>query len=541
MLLPSLSRLAAGSAVRAVDEAYYLAVCLRRGVVTPQPPLRITQMALALLHRGSLGGLLHAVSLQHGSRMAVLDERGALSYADLEANANAVANGWLARGFEPGQGVAILARNHRFFLEAFFAATKVGARIVLLNTDFSAPQLRDVANREGADLLVYDDEYAAMLEGIDPPHGHWRAWADRPGEDTLEHLTRTEPTTLPPRARVEAKLTVLTSGTTGTPKGAARSVPRSLAPVGALLGKVPLHRGHTMELCAPMFHSLGMASMVFAVTLGNTLVLRRRFDPAATLRSLSDHRADTMVVVPVMLQRMLDLGPEARAGLDLDRLSVILCGGSQLGSELATRAAEAFGPVVHNLYGSTEVAYASVATPQDLAHAPATVGRVLRGTTVRIVDADGHEVPTGTTGRIFVGNTVQFEGYTGGGSKEVLDGLMSSGDVGHFDADGLLFVDGRDDEMIVSGGENVFPREVEELLEHHPAVEEVAVVGVPDGTFGQRLKAFVVLRPGETLPEDAIKEHVRENLARYKVPREVVFLDELPRNPTGKVLKKALV
>jgi fatty-acyl-CoA synthase len=241
-----------------------------------------------------------------------------------------------------------------------------------------------------------------------------------------------------------------------------------------------------------------------------------------------------------MLQRMLDLGADARAGRDFSALRIIFVSGSQLGAELCRRALEAFGPVVYNLYGSTEIAYATIATPSDLQAEPACVGKVVRGTVVKILDPEGRELPAGETGRIFVGNAVQFEGYTGGGDKERIGGLMSSGDVGHFDSEGRLFVDGRDDDMIVSGGENVFPREIEELLEAHPAIEEAAAVGVPDEKFGQRLRAFVVLRPGASLTEDEVKDYVRDNLARYKSPREVVFLDTLPRNPTGKVLKREL-
>jgi fatty-acyl-CoA synthase len=201
----------------------------------------------------------------------------------------------------------------------------------------------------------------------------------------------------------------------------------------------------------------------------------------------------------------------------------------------------AFCPVVYNLYGSTEVAYATIATPEDLAEEPSSVGKVVRGAVVKLLDDAGSPVVRpGQTGRIFVGNTIQFEGYTGGGSKEQLEGLMSSGDVGHFDAAGRLFIDGRDDEMIVSGGENVFPREIEELLERHPAVAEAAAIGVDDEKFGQRLQTFVVLRGGESLSEDEVKRYVSENLARYKTPRDVVFLEALPRNQTGKVLKREL-
>jgi len=219
---------------------------------------------------------------------------------------------------------------------------------------------------------------------------------------------------------------------------------------------------------------------------------------------------------------------------------VIAVSGSALPGELATRAMDVFGDVVYNLYGSTEVAWATIATPADLRAAPGTAGRPPLGTVVKLLDGDGHEVEPGEGGRIFVANELVFEGYTGGGSKEIVGGLMSTGDVGHFDAGGRLFVDGRDDEMIVSGGENVFPREVEDLLADHSEIEEAAVIGVDDDEWGQRLKAFVVPRNGTQLSEETVKDYVKENLARYKVPREVVFLEELPRNATGKVLKREL-
>jgi fatty-acyl-CoA synthase len=248
-----------------------------------------------------------------------------------------------------------------------------------------------------------------------------------------------------------------------------------------------------------------------------------------------------LIVVPVMLQRMLDLGEDKISQRDLSALKIIFIGGSQLGGEVAQRGLSAFGPVLYNLYGSTEVAYATIAKPEELKQEPTTVGGVVRGTIVKILNDDGEEVKPGETGRIFVANAAQFEGYTGGETKELVKGMMSSGDVGHFDENGWLFIDGRDDEMIVSGGENVFPGEVEELLSGHEAVEEAAVIGVDDEKFGQRLKAFVVVRDGHDLSEDDVKAYVKENLARYKVPREVDFLGELPRNPTGKVLKRELV
>jgi fatty-acyl-CoA synthase len=527
-------------AVRAVDETYFAALCMRSGVIGLDPPHRMAKMLLGFQRHGLLGGSVTAAALRHGDRAAVIDERGSLSYSELDERSNALANAWRERGLHAGQGVAILVRNHRGFLESMFAAAKCGARVILLNTSFAGPQIREVATREETDLLVYDDEYSETLDGIDPPGGSWRAWTDDPGEDTLEALIAEGDTSPPPKPETGARITILTSGTTGTPKGAPRSEPKSLSLLGGLLSKVPFKAREVTELCVPMFHALGFAQALVGVGLGSTLVIRRRFDPEETLHSLQEHRATAMVMVPVMLQRTVDKLAEMENPPDTSSLRIIFLSGSQLGADLARRAMKALGPVVYNLYGSTEISYATIATPEDLREAPSSVGKVVRGSIVKLFDENGQEVPEGESGRIFVGAAGQFEGYTGGGNKEMVDGLMSSGDVGHFDENGRLFIDGRDDEMIVSGGENVFPAEVEELLAQHDSISEAAVIGVEDEKFGQRLKAFVVTRGGNSLSEDDVKGYVKENLARYKVPREVVFVDELPRNATGKVLKREL-
>ncbi|MBJ8343313.1 acyl-CoA synthetase [Antrihabitans sp. YC2-6] len=525
---------------RALDEAQYGLMAVGAGLVSPMPPHKVALMAAHLQRYGPLGALAPIAALRYGDRTAILDELGSITFEQLNKHSNSVANAWRERGLQPGQGVAILARNHRGFHYAVFAAAKCGARIVLLNTEFAGPQIREVAQREGTDLLVFDDEYAELLADIEPQHGRWRAWADTPGLDTLEACVALQSPSHPPKPSVAPKIILLTSGTTGTPKGAPRAEPKSLAALGAILSKVPFKAQEVTECPAPLFHTLGFAHAMLAAGFGSTLVVRRKFDPKLTLQSLARNRATAMIVVPVMLQRMLDLGDEARDGLDLSSLRIIFVAGSQLGAPLADRTLAAFGPVLYNLYGSTEVAYATIATPADLAAEPGCVGGVVSGAVVKILDESGEEVPQGEVGRIFVGNTIQFEGYTGGGGKEIIDGLMSSGDVGHFDPAGRLFIDGRDDDMIVSGGENVFPGEVEELLSDHVAVEECSVVGVDDEKYGQRLKAFVVVRAGAELSEDDVKEHVRAHLARFKTPREVVFLDELPRNATGKVLKREL-
>jgi acyl-CoA synthetase (AMP-forming)/AMP-acid ligase II len=528
------------------DEAYFAAVCIRSGMVGPELPHKVAQMLLAFERFGLLAGAVTIGAIRHGDHVAIRDERGDVTYRELDERTNALANAWRERGLEPGDGVAILVRNHRGFMEAVFAAAKCGAKIILLNTSFAGPQIREVADREGTDLLVYDDEYSSTLQGVEPPHGRWRAWVDDEAEhpervdDSLESLIDGGDRSTPPKPGRGPKIVILTSGTTGTPKGAPRDEPKSLGLLGGLLSKVPFRARETTELAVPMFHALGFASMALGLALGSTLVVRRHFDPEATLDSIAESKATALVVVPVMLQRMLDLGEDAVAARDTSSLKVIFVSGSALSVDLVKRSLKAFGPVVYNMYGSTEIAYATIATPRDLAEEPGSVGKVVRGVVVKVLDDDGEEVKAGDTGRIFVGNAAQFEGYTGGETKEQIKGLMSSGDVGHFDSKGRLFIDGRDDEMIVSGGENVFPAEVEDLLAGHEAIEEAAVVGVDDEKFGQRLKAYVVVRRGRNLTEEDVKGYVKDNLARYKAPREVVFLDELPRNPTGKVLKREL-
>ena len=529
-------------AERVTDEAYFASVCIRRGLIGPELPHKVVQMLLAFERQGLLAGAVTIGAIRNGDRPAMLDDRGEVTYKELDERTNALANAWRDEGLRPGDGVAILVRNHRGFLDAVFAAAKCGAKIILLNTSFAGPQIREVADREGTDLLVYDDEYSDILKGVDPPHGRWRAWVDEDSRtdagDTLDALIASNSTHAPPRAGKAPKIVILTSGTTGTPKGAPRDEPKSLGIIGGLLSKVPFRARETTELAVPLFHAFGFASVVLGLALGSTLVVRRKFDPEVTLDSIQDHGCRALVVVPVMLQRILDLGKDEFNRRDLSSLKVIFVSGSALGPELVKRTLRAFGPVLYNMYGSTEIAYVTIAGPGDLKQEPGSVGKVVRGTVVKILGEDGTEVEKGESGRIFVGNSAQMEGYTGGENKEIIEGLMSSGDVGHFNEDGRLFIDGRDDEMIVSGGENVFPAEVEECLAAHEAVEEAAVIGVEDERFGQRLKAFVVVRPGKDVSEDDLKGYVKDNLAGYKSPREVVFLDELPRNLTGKVLKR---
>lgn len=530
---------------RLPTEAQALMTILNSGMIGPERADRLYAMYRALERYGAMGAAVSVAAIRHGERTAIVDELGSVTFAELDRRSNALGNAFRARGVGPGTGVGILCRNHRGMFDASFGVLKAGGRALYLNTDFAAPQAKEVCAREGVQMLVYDEEFADVVSGVDAPRGRFLAWADdrsggRGDGPTLESLIATGNPGPPPPPDAPGNVIILTSGTTGTPKGANRSQPRSLAPVAAILSRIPFRSRETTFMAPPVYHAWGLGVSVLTLGLGSTLVMRRRFDPEATLIAMAEHRCSALTVVPVLLNRLVALGADRIAEFDLSALRIIASSGSQLEAALAGRAMDLFGDVVYNLYGSTEVAWATIATPEDLRAAPGCAGKPPLATTVRIYDQEGRILPNGETGRIFVGSGMEFGGYTGGGTKDTLDGLMSTGDVGHFDPDGRLFVDGRDDEMIVSGGENVFPREVEELLAGHDAVLETAAIGVADETFGQRLKVFVVVRDGHQLDEEGVKDYVKANLARYKVPREVVFVDELPRNPSGKVLKRQL-
>jgi fatty-acyl-CoA synthase len=527
---------------RASMEARFAAILLQaRGAgVALTPPHKLLVTLRDLEAYGPVGAAIALSAASYGDHPAIIDELGEVTFTEIDERSNALANALREKGLKANDGLGVLARNHRGLFESILAGAKLGARTLLLNTDFAGPQLADVCKREDVTALIHDEEFTKVADSVEPSSGKYVAWVDGEHKETsIEGLIESASTSRPPRPKSKQRIVLLTSGTTGTPKGAARDMALSLALPGGYLSKIPLRSGRKIVLAAPGFHAWGLLSSMLSLGLGNTIVTARKTDAKFTLNALEEHQADALITVPVLLSRLMELEDEIGHRY-LDSLRVIALSGSALSPELATRTMDLLGDIVYNLYGSTEVAYATIATPADMRTAPGTVGRPPTGTTIKLLDENGKEVGEGESGRIFVGSSMQFEGYTGGGNKEVVAGLMSTGDVGHFDDAGRLFVDGRDDDMIVSGGENVFPAEVEELLASHEAVTEAAVVGVDDEKYGKRLRAYIVLNDGASLDEDGVKAYVKENLARYKVPRDVTFIDELPRNPAGKVMKRKL-
>lgn len=476
---------------------------------------------------------------------ALIDERGSLTWQQLQDRSAALAAGILDVAGEPVETLAILCRNHRGFVDSLLANSRLGGSALLLNTGFSGPQLADVMEREGARVIIYDEEFAgvvadarARVDGLVEILG----WTDEPPAATTlsaEGLIARHAGQAPPKPATRGRVVLLTSGTTGTPKGARRSG-GGADELAAMIERIPWRGEETAVVVAPMFHAWGFGQLVIAATMTCTVVTRRKFDPEATLALVDEHRATGLSVVPVMLERIMDLPTETLDRHSLASLRFASASGSRMKPQSVIAFMDRFGDLVHNSYNATEAGQISVAQPADLRHAADTAGRPVRGTALRIVDDAGTDVAIGTVGRILVRGASPFDGYTAGAEKDFIDGFMVSGDVGRLDAGGRLYVVGRDDDMIVSGGENVYPIEVEKVIGAHPAVREVVVIGVDDEAYGQRLAAFVALNEGAAVADDELKGHVKAQLASYKVPREVVVLDALPRNASGKIMVRDL-
>src|ERR1700757_740675 len=531
-----------------LNQALGLIETMRRaGMIAPMRPDRYLKMAAAMRREGMGMTVGFASAAQRcPDRPGLIDELGTLSWRQLDERINALAAA--LQKLPQAQVIGIMCRNHRGFVEALVAGNRIGSDIVLLNTSFAGPALAEVVNREGVDTVIYDDEFTATVDRAladKPDATRILAWTGGQQELTVENLIAEYTGQRPERTGRKSRMILLTSGTTGTPKGANQSGGNAgIGTLKAILDRTPWRAEEPIVIVAPMFHAWGFSQLVFAASMACTVVTRRKFDPEATLDLIDRHQATGLAVVPVMFDRIMDLPDEVRNRYSCKSLRFAAASGSRMRPDVVTAFMDQFGDVIYNNYNATEAGMIATATPEDLRAAPDTAGRPSGGTEIRILDPEFNEVPTGEVGGIYVRNDTQFDGYTSGATKDFHSGFMSSGDIGYLDQAGRLFVVGRDDEMIVSGGENVYPIEVEKTLAAHSDVAEAAVIGVDDEQYGQRLAAFVVLEPGAQLDEgaapEALKQHVRENLANYKVPREISVLDELPRGNTGKILRAEL-
>jgi fatty-acyl-CoA synthase len=482
---------------------------------------------------------------KYPSLPAVVDERGTLTYRQVDDMSTALARGLKRLGIGAGSVVGLLCRDHRGLIIAMASCGKLGARLVLMNTGFAKPQFAQVCERECVKVVLHDSEFSGLLDALPADLPRVLTWIDDGidvpvGVQTIDDIIAANPSEPLPAPSKLGGFVVLTSGTTGLPKGAPRDK-LSLYATAQAIDRVPYPRKGTMVIVSPIFHTTGLGTYLVGAALGNNVITSRRFKPERTLQLIAENKADMLVAVPTMLHRLVELAPDIIAKYDTSSLKVIAISGSALTPELSTRVEDTFGDVLYNMYGSTECAVATIATPDELRSAPGTAGRSPVTCEVVLFDERDQRIDgANKRGRIFIRSGAPFQGYSDGRHKQIIDGYMSSGDMGHFDENGLLFVDGRDDDMIVSGGENVFPQEIENLLVEREDVSDAAVVGVDDSEFGKRLRAFIVSQPGAPQDIEEIKLYVKNNLARHKVPRDVVFIDELPRNATGKLLRRVL-
>jgi acyl-CoA synthetase (AMP-forming)/AMP-acid ligase II len=517
-------------------------------MIAPMRPDRYLKIAAAMRREGMGMTVGFTGAAQRcPDRPALVDELGTLTWRQLDERINALAAGLQKLPSGQPKVIGIMCRNHRGFVEAMVASNRIGSDILLLNTSFAGPAMADVVNREGVDAVIYDEEFTPTVDRAlaDKPDATrilaWVDGRDEPALRKLETLIADHLGQQPERTGRKGKMILLTSGTTGTPKGAKQSGGGAgIGTLKAILDRTPWRAEETIVIVAPMFHAWGFSQLIFAASMACTIVTRRKFDPEATLDLIDRHKATGLAVVPVMFDRIMDLPADVRNRYSGRSLRFAAASGSRMRPDVVIAFMDQFGDVIYNNYNATEAGMITTATPADLRAAPDTAGTAAGGTEIRILDPEFNEMPTGEVGTIYVRNDTQFDGYTSGSTKDFHAGFMSSGDVGYLDEAGRLFVVGRDDEMIVSGGENVYPIEVEKTLATHPEVAEAAVIGVDDEQYGQRLAAFVVLEPAAQATPDTLKQHVRENLANYKVPREIVVLDQLPRGSTGKILRAEL-
>ncbi|WP_041782403.1 acyl-CoA ligase FadD12 [Mycolicibacterium chubuense] len=524
-----------------------LSTMVRAGVIAPMRPDKYLRIASAMSRENmAVTSGFAAAAARCPDRAGLVDELGILTWRQIDRRADALAAALQALPEGQPEVIGLMARNHRGFVDALIAANRIGADVLLLNTSFAGPALAEVVAREGEGrtlAVIYDEEFTESVDRAladRPETARIVAWSDTAGEHpTVEDMITAHDGQEPARSLTKSRVILLTSGTTGTPKGASHSG-GDPSVLKAILDRTPWRAEQSVVVAAPMFHAWGFSQLAFAASMACTIITRRKFDPEATLDLVDRHRATGLCVVPVMFDRIMDLPDEVLDRYSGRSLRFAAASGSRMRPDVVVSFMDRFGDIIYNNYNATEAGMIATATPRDLRAAPDTAGRPADGTQIRILDADMQEVPAGEVGSIYVRNSTQFDGYTSGKTKKFHEGFMSSGDVGYLDGEGRLFVVGRDDEMIVSGGENVYPIEVEKTLAAHDDVAEATVLGVDDEKFGQRLEAFVVLRPGVAATADDLKVYVRENLANYKVPRAITVLDELPRSITGKISRKDL-
>lgn len=490
--------------------------------------------------------LVHAAN--HPHRECIVDRYRRLTYQDAAKEMIRLADGLQKRGFGRGDTIGIMVKNRAEFLLIANAAARIGAPIVQISYRFKADEAAYILENSGAKVLFFEDGLAPIAKSLQsrlPEVKLFAAVGGAEGFPSYQEIVESgDPDAPPVRLQEDPRLLIYTSGTTGKPKGASRRTGlNTIGPTLAFLHALGLKSDDRHLAVCPLYHSAGIGFAVFTLLLGGTVVLLEHFDAEEVLRAIEREKLTTAMMVPTMYRRLVDLPEEVRRRYDTSSMRRMMTGAALMPVPLQQAVAKAFGPKLYDFYGSTETGWNTLATAEDLARKPGTIGKVIEGNEIKLFGEDGQEVGVGQVGQLYVRSMMQIDGYHANEEAtraSMKNGYFSVGDLAYRDDEGYYFLAGRKTDMVISGGVNVYPKEVEDGLHGHPAVIDAAVVGVTHEEWGESLRAFVVLREGARLTEEELKAFCKEHMADYKCPREVFFVDELPRNPTGKVLKKDL-
>jgi len=489
---------------------------------------------------------------RHPDRTALWHHGRETTYAELDRRSSQVAGALLRAGVEPGDRVCFLDKSHDHAFEALFGAAKAGAVFTPVNWRLAAPEIAYVVQDAEASVVLVGGEYAETVEKIRPELPRVRrvvGFDDAPADAIpFAEWRDAEPADDPrlDRPEDETAWQLYTSGTTGHPKGTELTHRNLLGTMATgLMGFGDVREGDVGLVVAPLYHIGGAGYALLLVMAGMELVVTREFDPGEILRLVSERRVNHSFWVPAMMLFLLN-HPDCPK-TDFSSLKSILYGASPIPEDLLVQALDTFRCNFIQAYGLTETtgAICLLEAPDHVPGSPRlrSCGRPVFGTEVRVVDADGRPLPSGEVGEIAVRGEQVMKGYWNlpdATAQAIVDGWFRTGDAGYYDEDGYLYIHDRVKDMIVTGGENVYPAEVESALFAHPDVADVAVIGVPDDRWGEVVKAVVVRRPGSELDAEELIAWCADRIAGYKRPRSVDFVDALPRNPTGKVLKKEL-
>lgn len=479
-------------------------------------PSGLYHLLQSLLHSGSnLFALLQYAGRRYPDRTAVTDDTGSYTFARLNKESLLLAE-LLHRRYAvtTGKKIAVICKNHAGFVTTLFAAAATGADVYLLPTEMGKLQLEQVCAQHAFDLVLTDPEFKDTISGI-------ATNVFVPGLARNSRLPEIVNFTI----KKGGRLVVLTGGTTADSRIASRtpSLFQYLQPFLALMQKTAFSRASSVLITLPMYHGFGLAAMIMSVLLGVQVILSTRKDNTHLLHLINQYQVSVIVLVPLVLQRMLQV---TKAPLPF--VQCIISGGDTLPQNVTVQALQQFGPKLYNLYGTSEAGLITIAGPADLKQYPATIGRAIKGAQIAIWDKNNEPVANNGTGRLVVKNS--WSANTGN--------WIETGDFVYKNDAGYLFLKGRIDEMIVSGGENVYPVDVEHTLRQHPAVKEAIVKAIADPDFGQRLQATVVCHEYDTLSEADLRQWLLLRIARYQMPSVITFATSLTYTGIGKVNKK---